>query len=98
MRLTVPSPSNGMRVHARAGGPLLALDRELWLVGVVAEQLELLEARLQPELAKRGRDRIRGLSRSVAPGGARADVGREGVDEVHVGESTTTDRRANARQ
>src|SRR5438477_6271862 len=41
-------------VHAGPGRPALALDLELGLVRVVAQKLELLEARLQAELAPGG--------------------------------------------
>ena len=93
-----PLAGERMRVHARSGGPPLALDRELRLVGVVADEVELLEPRLEPELAKRRSDGLGSLSRSLAARGARADAGREGVDEVHVPSLRPTGHRANARQ
>ena len=54
-----------VRVHARADVPPLALDLELRLVGLVAEQVELLEPRLEPELTKRVRHDV-GCARAAS--------------------------------
>ena len=72
-----------MCVEARPGGPALAVDLELGLLRVVAEQRELLEARLEAELAERVCDRF-GSARGLV-GARRADADRpaQGVDEVH---------------
>ena len=75
-----------VRVHARPGGPALALDLEQRLVGVVAEQLELLEPHVEAELPKRAAPPVGGLRRRVAPGGARADPACEPLDEIHDGQ------------
>ena len=87
IRFTAPSPVERVRVHARAGGPPLALDLELGLVRLVAEQVELLEARLETELPKRLGDEVGGPRGFVAPGRARADVDCERLDQVHRAES-----------
>ena len=58
-----------MRIHARAGGPPLALDLELGLVGLVSEQVELLEPRLEAELAERVRDQVGGPRGRLDPAG-----------------------------
>ena len=67
-------------VHARAGGPALAFDLELRLVRLVADQVELLETRLEAELAEGIGDDVGGTRRLVGPGLARADVDRERLD------------------
>ena len=72
-------------VHARPGGPPLALDLEERLVGVVGEQLELLEPHGQAQLPKGVGDRIGGPRRRVAAGRARADAARQSLDEIHAG-------------
>ena len=74
-----------VRVHARPGGPALTLDLEQRLVGVVAEELELLEPNVEAELPKRSGHRLGGLPRRFAPGGARADPACQPFDEIHDG-------------
>jgi hypothetical protein len=73
-----------VRVHARAGVPAFAVDLELRLLGVVAEQRELLEARLEPRSAQRLGDRLRGPRRLRRSGGADADLDAERLEEVHA--------------
>src|SRR6476646_9423085 len=77
-----------MGIHARPGRPPLAVDLELRFVGVVADELELLEPGLEPELAERGSDGIRRTRRSVAACGPRADIGCERLDQVHPSDSS----------
>ena len=84
IRRTVPSPSNGCAyMHGPAGqrSPSTSSSR---LVRLVAEQVELLEPRLEAELPERVRDHGRRRATAVvAPGGARADVDCERLDQVH---------------
>jgi hypothetical protein len=54
-----------VRVDAGAGVPALAVDLELGLLGLVAEEAELVKTRLEPGVAKGVGDR---LSRAVAAG------------------------------
>src|SRR5207253_6583978 len=70
----------GVRVHARSGRPPLAVDPELGLLRVVAEQREFLEPRLEPELAEPVRDRVGRTRRRLGAALARADRG-EGLEE-----------------
>src|SRR5207248_331159 len=70
-----------MRVHARAGRPPLSVDPELRLLSVEAEQGKLLEARLEPERAKRVGDRLRRARRGIGTALPDADLDREGLDE-----------------
>src|SRR5437763_451252 len=80
-----------VRVHARAGGPPLAGDLELRLVGVVAEEVELLEERLEAEVAKRvghGFGGPLGLGRACH---ADADLGREGLEQGHAASVVPTE-------
>ncbi|HZT90653.1 MAG TPA: hypothetical protein VFA05_01295 [Gaiellaceae bacterium] len=74
-------------VSARSSRPALPLDLDERLVRLVPEQVELLEARLEPELAERVRDDVGGSRGRVAAGGARPDVGCERLDQVHARES-----------
>ena len=76
-----------VRVHARADGPRLAFDLELRLVRLVADQVELLEPRLEAELPERVGDDVGGARSLVGPRLARADVDGECLDQVHEAES-----------
>src|SRR5439155_6257665 len=75
-----------VRVHARTGRPPLALHLEFRLVRVVADQLELLEARFETELTEGVGDQVSGARRRIATGGPRADLAGERLDQVHAGE------------
>ena len=63
-----------VRVHARTGSPTLALDPELRLLGVVAEEREFLELRLEPELAERCGDGVGRPRGSLCAALAHADL------------------------
>src|SRR5262249_51852923 len=76
-----------MRVHAGAGGPLRAVDHELRLVGVVAEQWELLEAGPEAELPERVGDRFGRTLCRRRPCLANADLHAERLEEVHPRQS-----------
>ena len=69
--------------RAGPGGPPLALDLQLRLVGLVADELELLEPWLEAKLAERIGDRVGRPNRCIAPGRAGPDAGGEGFDQVH---------------
>ena len=76
-----------MGVHARADRPRLSLDLELRLVRLVADEVELLETRLEAELPERVRDDVRSTRRLIASGLARADIDCQCLDQVHEAES-----------
>ena len=80
----------GMGVHARPGGPALAVDLQFGLVGLVAEEIELLEPRLEAEVAKRVGDGLGGAERGVTPRGAGPDADRQRFHEVHALESSSS--------
>src|SRR5205085_9113835 len=71
-----------VRVPARAGRPALAVDPELRLLRVVAEQREFLETRLEPERPERSRDGLGRARRRLGAALTRSDR-REGLEEVH---------------
>src|SRR5207237_8612037 len=73
----------GMGVHARPGGPALAVDFELGLLGVVAEQRELLEVRIEAGGAEGIGDRSGGSGCLGGAGGADADRGPKRLHEAH---------------
>ena len=67
------------------GVPALALDLELRLVRLVAEQLELLEARLEPQLAERVGDRRPPRASAASLPAVRGPTPTaERVDQVHA--------------
>ena len=79
----------GVRVHARPSRPRVPLHLQPGLVGLVADEIELLELRFETEVAERIRHRLGRPLRLLAPGRARADADRERLDQVHVGECTS---------
>src|SRR5438067_1800268 len=72
-----------VRVHTRPCVPPLAVDLELGLLRVVAEQRELLEGWLEPDGAQRLRDRLDGALCIGGAGGANADLDAERLHEAH---------------
>ena len=77
-----------MCVHTRPGVPALAVHLELGLVGFVADEVELLEARLEAQLAEGVCDRVGRASGGVAARGARPDLACERLDQVHACDSS----------
>jgi len=75
-----------VRIHAWSRRPLLPLDLEPRLLGLVREQVELLETRLEAELAERVGDDVRGARHLRRAGGPRTDADGERFDEVHARE------------
>ena len=73
-----------MCIHARAGGPALALHLEERLVRVIAHELELLEPWFEAELGERGRDDVGGACCFVAARRPRADLRGQGGDQIHA--------------
>ena len=84
----------GVRVHAGAGLPALAVHLEQRLLGLVAEQRKLLEARLEPERGEGVRDRVRGTLGLGRPAAPDADLDRERAKQLHDIESMTIRLRA----
>ena len=77
------SPTGAFRL---ADPPHAALDLEPRLLGLVREQVELLETRLEAELAERVGDDVRGARHLRRAGGPRTDADGERFDEVHARE------------
>src|SRR5262249_27511032 len=74
---------SGVRVDARPRIPALAVDLELRLVGVVAQQPELVKAGFEPGLTKSIGDRLGSAFRLGRAGLADADLDAQRLDQVH---------------